>query len=404
MHAVVIAVALFTAQAAPDWIAAAIAEGAKTKRHMAVEVYPRQIGPQFGVYLRGPYARIASASAMVAKKYLTLSMDEVTPEMRSPLLEGTQYTSRGKNRKLCALLVVLLLHGFVEGPVSGQSPEVFVETGKSATPDRISVLLDEVVATDGLALEVAEGISKVNPSRHSYDALTFVAGQFRHFRFGQVDTGFSVAGSSGFKFVINAVVRTLTPVEGEPYGDQSEREFCGVLDGDMSTEPSFTFVMNQAAPPVLDLQPLPVQHLDRPRGRDSSLRSFPCLCQSCQHVLGLHLGGYGTAVGGPFLQLHDSGLPLNDLVLLTRYADLRTDQQRLKKGNKPSQHGQPGVQPSSGSLVLFLAFFFGGIVVSLNGWLDFDHERRFISAAWIFGGCLLSAYGIVGWLTDLWWL
>lgn len=73
--------------AQPGWISAAIAEGAKTRRYMAVEVAVPQFGPQFGVYLRGPYARVASASARQAQKYLTLNRDDVTDEMISPLLE-----------------------------------------------------------------------------------------------------------------------------------------------------------------------------------------------------------------------------------------------------------------------------------------------------------------------------
>ena len=62
-------------------------------------------------------------------------------------------------------------------------------------------------------------------------------------------------------------------------------------------------------------------------------------------------------------------------------------------------------------MLIMVGLFFGGFFLSLRGWLDLDDKRRVRRAAFIVGGLLLSASGLLLWLATLaypqtwgWWL
>jgi hypothetical protein len=68
-------------------ISAAIAEGAKMKSEShKIGLWKSGAPGGFHVLVRGPYGRIAAASAEAAAKFLPFGLEQVTDEMKAPLL------------------------------------------------------------------------------------------------------------------------------------------------------------------------------------------------------------------------------------------------------------------------------------------------------------------------------
>jgi len=85
--------------------------------------------------------------------------------------------------------------------------------------------------------------------------------------------------------------------------------------------------------------------------------------------------------------------------------NLLTNQDHLEERHNEGENRESDCPPLGPRLILFLSLSFGGLVVSLRGWLNLDDDRRLFRAASIGGGLLLSSCGSVLWLATLgcWW-
>lgn len=117
------------------------------------------------------------------------------------------------------------------------------------------------------------------------------------------------------------------------------------------------------------------------------------------------------SITGSLLGKHDGALRDHDLVLSMGDVSLHADRDQLEKSYNAGRNSQRESPPIGRRLSVFLVLFFGGFFVSLRGWLNLDDKGRLFGAAWIGGGTLLSAAGLLLWLATFafpstwgWWL